>query len=147
MDEKFHLHSGVKLKDAFFVQETAVIDGGVSPAAPARKSGTSPTCHPVHGSTAIATLVKQHTLVKHGATIGANATIICGVTPGRYCLVGAGAVIPRDVPDHALVVGNPARQIGWVCECGEKLAGKFSCSVCGKSYRTVSNGLQPKTPT
>ena len=62
------------------------------------------------------------TSVKKGATIGANATIICGVTIGRYAFVGAGAVVNKNVPDYALVVGNPVRQIGWVCECGERLA-------------------------
>ena len=61
------------------------------------------------------------TLVKEGATIGANATIVCGITLGRHCFVGAGAVVTRDVPDHALVVGNPARQVGWMCSCGERL--------------------------
>jgi UDP-2-acetamido-3-amino-2,3-dideoxy-glucuronate N-acetyltransferase len=60
----------------------------------------------------------RHTLVKQGATIGANATIVCGVTLGRYCFVGAGAVVTKDAPDYALVVGNPARQIGWMCACG-----------------------------
>ena len=61
------------------------------------------------------------TRVSHGASIGANATIVCGTTLGRYCMVGSGAVVTKDVPAHALVVGNPARQIGWVCRCGAKL--------------------------
>lgn len=61
------------------------------------------------------------TLVKRGATIGANATIVCGVTLGRFCFVGAGSVVTRDVPDYALVVGNPAHQTGWMSEAGEKL--------------------------
>jgi UDP-2-acetamido-3-amino-2,3-dideoxy-glucuronate N-acetyltransferase len=73
------------------------------------------------------------TLVKIGATIGANATIVCGVTIGRYAFIGAGAVITKDVKDHALLAGNPARQIGWVCECGEKVRNDGSCSRCGKS--------------
>ena len=74
------------------------------------------------------------TLVKKGATLGANSTIVCGVTIGSYALVGAGSVVNRDVPDHALVVGNPAKQIGWVCECGVSLDQKGGCSGCGRHY-------------
>ena len=61
----------------------------------------------------------RETLVKQGASIGANATIVCGNTLGRYCFVGAGAVVTRDVPDYAMVFGNPARVRGWVCYCGK----------------------------
>jgi UDP-2-acetamido-3-amino-2,3-dideoxy-glucuronate N-acetyltransferase len=71
------------------------------------------------------------TLVKHGATLGANCTIVCGATIGKYAFVGAGAVVTRDVPDHALVVGNPARQVGWMCVCGEKLSEDGVCESCG----------------
>lgn len=74
------------------------------------------------------------TLVKKGASIGANATIVCGTTIGRYAFVGAGAVVTKDVPDHALVLGNPARQTGWMCECGEKLDARLSCDACGNAY-------------
>jgi UDP-2-acetamido-3-amino-2,3-dideoxy-glucuronate N-acetyltransferase len=78
------------------------------------------------------------TLVKHSATIGANATIICGNTIGRYAFVGAGSVVTRDVPDYALVYGNPAQIRGWVCECGEKLDfnqdSEALCHACGKGY-------------
>ncbi len=76
----------------------------------------------------------RKTLVKKGATLGANCTIVCGITIGRYAFVGAGAVVTKDVPDYALVVGNPARQIGWMCECGNRLGEDFICPVCGKSY-------------
>lgn len=72
------------------------------------------------------------TLVKRHATLGANSTIICGVTIGEYAFVGAGAVVTKDVPPHALVVGNPARLVGYVCECGEKLPESKECKVCGK---------------
>ncbi len=74
----------------------------------------------------------RRTVVKTGASIGANATIICGHDIGRYAFVGAGAVVTKDVPDFALVVGNPARQAGWVCKCGAKLhfPGDSNCSVC-----------------
>ena len=74
------------------------------------------------------------TLVKQGASIGGNATIVCGTTIGNYAFVGAGAVVTKDVPDHALVVGNPARQTGWMCCCGEKLDDLLCCESCGKSY-------------
>ncbi len=74
------------------------------------------------------------TLIKEGASIGANATLVCGVTIGRNAMVGAGAVVTRDVPDHALVIGNPARQRGWVCECGRRVEPGIKCS-CGKLLR------------
>lgn len=75
------------------------------------------------------------TYVKHGASIGANATIVCGNTIGEYAMVGSGSVVTKDVPAHALVAGNPARQIGWVCRCGHKLDEKFRCTVCGEVYK------------
>jgi len=77
----------------------------------------------------------RKTLVKRGATIGANAAIICGNTIGQYAFIGAGAVITKDVPDYALMVGNPARQIGWACYCGERLNEKLKCPVCNKQYK------------
>jgi UDP-2-acetamido-3-amino-2,3-dideoxy-glucuronate N-acetyltransferase len=76
------------------------------------------------------------TLVRKGASIGAGAIILCGITLGEYCMVGAGAVVTKDVPDHALVYGNPAKQHGWVCRCGMRLrldAGRATCS-CGRRY-------------
>ncbi len=82
------------------------------------------------------------TLVRSGATLGANCTIVCGHTIGRYAFVGAGAVVTRDVPDHALVVGNPARQIGWVCSCGERLEDDLACPACGRRYRQEGQGLR-----
>jgi UDP-2-acetamido-3-amino-2,3-dideoxy-glucuronate N-acetyltransferase len=75
------------------------------------------------------------TLVKKGATLGANCTIICGNTIGNYAFVGAGAVVLKDVPDHALVVGNPSRQVGWMCACGIRLNDQLVCSACGNKYR------------
>jgi len=77
------------------------------------------------------------TLVKKGATIGANATIVCGHTIGRYAFIGAGAVVTKNVPDHAMVYGNPAQVQGWVCECGIKLQGEgtMTCSECGRQYK------------
>lgn len=85
----------------------------------------------------------RRTLVRRGASIGANATIVCGVTLGAYCFVGAGAVVTRDVPDYAVVYGNPARLRGWVCYCGRGLGmgtapegrEEAQCSDCGRRYR------------
>ncbi|WP_163322478.1 acyltransferase [Draconibacterium mangrovi] len=74
------------------------------------------------------------TLVKRGATIGANATIICGVTLGKYCMVGAGAVVTKDIPPFALVTGVPARQTGWVSRSGEILGDDLSCPMSGEKY-------------
>jgi UDP-2-acetamido-3-amino-2,3-dideoxy-glucuronate N-acetyltransferase len=83
----------------------------------------------------------KQTLVRRGASIGANATVVCGVTLGEHCFIGAGAVVTRDVPDYALVYGNPARVRGWVCYCGVKLTlgtsqGRESatCEACGRRY-------------
>lgn len=86
------------------------------------------------------------TLVRQGATFGANCTIVCGITVGRYAFIGAGAVVTKDVPDHALMVGNPARVTGWVCACGEKLKvgeKEAKCPTCGKHYRKAVGGLVP----
>jgi UDP-2-acetamido-3-amino-2,3-dideoxy-glucuronate N-acetyltransferase len=86
----------------------------------------------------------EPTLVRRGATLGANSTVLCGLTIGRYAFIGAGAVVTRDVADYALVVGNPARQVGWVCECGSRLAGMrlstptIDCQPCAASYRVES---------
>jgi UDP-2-acetamido-3-amino-2,3-dideoxy-glucuronate N-acetyltransferase len=79
------------------------------------------------------------TLVKKGATLGANCTIVCGHTIGRYAFIGAGAVVTKDVPDHALMVGNPARQIGCMCICGEKLTDKMICPSCKWTYNKKDN--------
>ncbi len=84
------------------------------------------------------------TLVKHGATLGANCTIICGTTIGRYAFIGAGAVVPRNVPDHALMVGNPARAIGWACTCGERLTEDLECLTCVKTLEKDEQGLHEK---
>ncbi len=76
----------------------------------------------------------RNTLIKKGATVGANSTIICGNSIGKYALVGAGAVVTSDIPDHALVIGNPGRITGYVCKCGEKLDDSMKCTKCDKHY-------------
>ena len=89
------------------------------------------------------------TLVKRGATLGANCTILCGVTIGQYAFVGAGAVVLKDVPDFALVVGNPGRLIGWMCQCGNRIDfdrenGPGVCRVCRRLYQKVENRVTPQ---
>ena len=83
------------------------------------------------------------TLVKEGASIGANATIVCGITLGKFCLIGAGSVVIKDVPDFAIMVGNPAKQIGWMSEAGEKMDFLedtiFKCTKSGVTYKLYNN--------
>ncbi len=87
------------------------------------------------------------TLVKKGATLGANATIICGVTIGRYAMIGAGAVVTKDIPDYALVVGNPAKQIGWVSAYGNRLhfdeKESAQCTETQETYRLKDGMVTP----
>lgn len=111
------IYKGVTLEDEVFCGPSMVFTNVYNPRAGIRKMDEA-----------------RVTLVRHGATLGANCTIVCGVTIGPWAFVGAGAVVTRDVPAHALVFGNPARQHGWVCECGEKLPGTLVCIVCRKKY-------------
>jgi len=117
---------GVKLEDGVFCGPSMVFTNVYNPRAQLRKMDQLRT-----------------TLVKKGATIGANATIICGNIIGRYAFIGAGTVITRNVPDYALVVGNPAKQIGWACECGERLSEDLECLACGKAYRKAGESIEP----
>ena len=87
----------------------------------------------------------QRTLVRRGASIGANATILCGVTLGEYSFIGAGAVVRSDVPPFAIMVGVPARRVGWMCRCGVRLQfreGRASCAACGTNYRESDGALR-----
>lgn len=82
------------------------------------------------------------TLIRQGATIGANATVVCGHTIGKWALIGAGAVVTSNVPAHALMLGVPARRSGWACECGELLSQDLVCSKCGRKYKETDEGLE-----
>jgi UDP-2-acetamido-3-amino-2,3-dideoxy-glucuronate N-acetyltransferase len=87
------------------------------------------------------------TLVRRGATLGANSTIVCGNAVGEYAFVAAGAVVTRDVPDYALVLGTPARRAGWICKCGVRLPqadGDLRCKACGLRYRLHSTRCIPQ---
>jgi UDP-2-acetamido-3-amino-2,3-dideoxy-glucuronate N-acetyltransferase len=121
------IYEGVTLEDGVFCGPSMVFTNVYNPRAEIRKMDQ---LKPV--------------LVKKGATIGASATIICGTTLGRYCFIGASAVVTKDVSDHALVVGNPARQTGWACKCGEKVDSNLICTKCGKEYKKGRNGLEEK---
>lgn len=81
------------------------------------------------------------TLVKHGAAVGSRTVVVTGITIGRWAMIGAGSVVTRDVPDHALVFGTPARQAGWVCACGIRLADDLSCPSCRRIYQRSGEGL------
>lgn len=87
----------------------------------------------------------RRTLVRKGATIGANTTIVCGYAIGQYAFVGAGSVVTKDFPDYALVYGNPGKVQGWVCQCAGEIAfrsGKAECKACGKKYRKDRSGVK-----
>ena len=89
----------------------------------------------------------RRTVVKRGATIGANATIICGLTIGEYAFIGAGAVVTRDVPPFGLVLGTPARRVGWMCACGERLSQEsrlHTCERCGSTYIIADDRCVPQ---
>ncbi len=119
------VYMGVTLEDGVFCGPSMVFTNIYNPRAEIRKMDQV-----------------RATLVKHGATLGANATIVCGITIGRYAFIGAGTVVTKDVPDHALVVGNPARQIGWACTCGERLNDSLTCAVCGRGFAPTPEGLE-----
>lgn len=109
------IYKGVTLEDNVFCGPSMVFTNVINPRAQVSR---------MHEA--------RPTLIKSGASLGANCTIVCGVTVGRYAMVGAGSVVTKDVPDHALVYGNPARQHGFVCECGEKLDADAYCPKCAK---------------
>jgi UDP-2-acetamido-3-amino-2,3-dideoxy-glucuronate N-acetyltransferase len=133
------VYDGVTLEDHVFAGPSCVFTNVINPRSEvSRKHEYRPT------------------LVKYGASIGANATIVCGVTIGEYAFIGAGAVVRTDVAPYALVVGVPARRIGWMCACGERLpeaspgsAGTegneagLACTACHRTYVHAGSGLRP----
>jgi acetyltransferase-like isoleucine patch superfamily enzyme len=122
------LFEGVVVEDDVFLGPNCIFTNDLAPRARVKKASDQ----------------LSPTLVRRGATIGANATIVCGIVVGESSLVGAGAVVTKDVPAFALVAGNPARRMGWICECGERLDDSLSCTCC-RTYRLLSSedGLRP----
>lgn len=120
------LYEGMELEDDVFCGPSCVFTNDLTPRAkyPKGRAGY------------------KKTILKRGASIGANATILCGHTIGEWAMVGAGAVVTTDVPKHALMLGVPAKISGWVCECGAVLSQDLVCSKCGRSYKKVPEGLE-----
>ena len=120
------IYEGVELEDYVFCGPSCVFTNDLTPRAKYPKGYEN----------------YKKTLLKEGASIGANATIVCGHTIGKYAMIGAGAVVTADVPDHALMLGIPARQADWVCVCGARLHGEMECDVCGRQFQNTENGLE-----
>lgn len=119
------IYEGVRLEDYVFCGPSMVFTNDLTPRAkyPKGSIGYKPT------------------VLKTGCSIGANATIVCGNTIGCWAMVAAGAVVTKDVKNHSLMMGVPARQVGWVCECGEVLEDNLSCSKCSRKYKEEEIGL------
>jgi UDP-2-acetamido-3-amino-2,3-dideoxy-glucuronate N-acetyltransferase len=122
------VYEGVELEDFVFCGPSMVFTNDLTPRAKYPKGSTG--------------YIK--TLVKYGATIGANATIVCGNTVGRWAMIASGAVLTKDVPDYALMAGVPAKQIGWVCECGMPLKDGLKCKDCNREYELANGKLAEK---
>lgn len=128
------IYEGVELEDYVFCGPSMVFTNIVRP----RSKYPQRAAH-----------LYQKTRVRHGASIGANATLVCPVTIGRHAFIAAGAVVTKDVPDYAMVAGVPAKQIGWVCECGESLpkaTTRITCRKCRRVYRLAKQRLAPVEP-
>ncbi len=119
------VYEGVELEDYVFCGPSMVFTNDLTPRAKYPKGSAG----------------YKRTVIKKGASIGANATIICGITLGEWSMIGAGAVVSKDVPAHALMLGVPAMQKGWVCECGKRLDDSLICS-CGRRYHITKDGLE-----
>ncbi len=122
------IYEGVELEDYVFCGPSMVFTNDLTPRAKYPKGSTG----------------YRKTVLHTGASIGANATVVCGHEVGKWAMVAAGAVVTKDVPDYALVTGVPAKQIGWVCECGERLDTDLHCKKCGRTYELAENGLIEK---
>lgn len=119
------VYEGVEIEDDVFCGPSCVFTNDLTPRAKYPKGREN----------------YKKTLIRKGASIGANATIVCGHTVGAWALIGAGAVVSSDVPAHALMLGVPARRRGWVCECGELLKDDLKCAACGRHYAETASGL------
>ncbi|MBR3260596.1 MAG: N-acetyltransferase, partial [Firmicutes bacterium] len=122
------VYEGVEMEDYVFCGPSMVFTNDLTPRAKYPKGSAG----------------YKKTLLKEGATVGANATIVCGHNIGRWAMIAAGAVVTKNVKDHALMAGVPARQIGWVCECGVILGEDLKCSACGREYTEAEEGLKEK---
>lgn len=121
------LYKGVTLEDRVFCGPSCVFTNVLTPRAGVERKDEF-----------------AETLVREGASIGANATVVCGTTLGRYCLIAAGAVVTRDVPDYALMAGVPAKRIGWVSASGDRLGADLVCPRTGEKYaETAPDRLEP----
>lgn len=120
------LYEGVELEDYVFCGPSCVFTNDLTPRAKYPKGRVG----------------YKKTLVEEGASIGANATVVCGHRIGKWALVGAGAVVTSNVPAHALMLGVPATIHGWVCECGKLLPDDFVCNKCGRTYKKTDEGLE-----
>jgi len=121
------IYEGVVLEDDVFCGPSCVFTNVVNPRSHvARKTEYRPT------------------IIRRGATIGANSTVVCGAILGEYSFVGAGAVVRGDVPAYALIVGVPGRRVGWMCKCGVRLpdSGEGTCKACGETYRSHGNSIE-----
>lgn len=122
------LYEGVELEDYVFCGPSSVFTNDLTPRA------KYPKGHDGY----------KKTLIREGASIGANATIVCGYTIGRWALIGAGAVVVCNVLDHALMLGVPAKRAGWVCKCGRILKDGLICEECERHYQVTDTGLEEK---
>ena len=120
------VYEGVELEDGVFCGPSCVFTNDLTPRARYPKGPAG----------------YKKTVVEEGASIGANATVVCGHTIGKCALIGAGAVVTSDVPAYALMLGVPARRKGWVCACGELLPESLSCERCGRKFRQSDSGLE-----
>lgn len=120
------IYEGVELEDYVFCGPSMVFTNDLTPRAKYPKGQAG----------------YKRTLVRTGATIGANATIVCGHELGEWCTIAAGAVVTKNVPAHALMAGVPAKQIGWVCECGQVLNNELKCPDCHRQYYLVEDLLK-----